>query len=430
MTKQIPGAFLCALTLALAAPSRAEDPPALELTPLLPPKAPWLKKSSKKQTAPGTQAKKTRRKKGATEQLDVQPGAPFVAAPPLALPALPLPEPSRPPAVARPPPTAAVAQPPPLALPPLIEAPSAPPILVSSVGVFLKADGLDAATAARVEEGLRGVVKVAPLLRLGPVLARPAKPCADDACLSAQAAVQAMDQLVVATYAAGGLRVRLLDVGGKKTLSEAAQEAVGSEQLTASAEALLCKLLVPAGCSGEVAVESAAGVRLELDGKPLLSGEKRKVAVGLHQITARAGGKVAQRSLPVAREGAPALVVRLVDGEPQILAPGELPTVARPLPREAVAVSSAEAPAHWNRPVGLAALGIGVAVAAAGTYFGVKSHSDLNQAESSFRANGGAYRTGDVATLHSGNSAAHSANTLFIASGVLLAAGAVLTWAF
>ena len=359
--------------VAIALPARAEDPPALELAPLVPPKAPWLKKNQK--------------------------------------PAAELP------------------------LTPLIQAPSAPAITISSVGVLLQNDGLDAASAARVDEGLRGVVKAAPLKRLGPVLARPAKPCADDACLSSQAAVQAMDQLLVATYAAGGLRVRLLDVASRKTLAEAAQATVAREpqEAAAWAEALACRILVPAGCSGEVSVESAEGVQLELDGKPLLRGEKRQVAVGVHLLTARVGVNVAQRSLPVSREGAPALFARQVDGVPRLLAAGETGAqpVAQPLPREAVAVMHAPAaPRRWTRPVGLATLGVGAAVAVAGTYFGVKSHSNLNQAESSFRTNGGAYRPGDLAALNSGNSAAHSANALLLASGVLLAAGALLTWAF
>ena len=445
MIQQTCRALVPALTLALAlsSPVRAEDP-SLELAPLVPPKAPWLKKNARpgKKTTPDAQAQKTRRKKkGAPAQLEVEPGAPLVAAPPTALPALPLPEPAKPPpAVAQPGPAApaspAAAGPASAAslpLPPLVESPSAPPILVSSVGVVLQNDGLDGPSAARVEAGLRGVVEAAPLMRLGPVLARPAKPCADDTCLSAQAAVQAIDQLLVATYAGGALRVRLLDVAGKKTLAEARQAAVPNEpqQAAAWAEALACRLLVPAGCSGEVAVESAEGLRLELDGKPLARGEKRRVPVGVHQLTARAGANLAQRALPVTREGAPALVARMVDGEPRLLAEGEpLPQPrALSLPREAVVTESAPA-ARWTRPVGLATLGVGVAVAVAGTAFGVKSHSDLSQAESSFRSNGGAYRTGDLATRNSGNSAARSANALFLASGVLLAAGALLTWAF
>ena len=64
-----------------------------------------------------------------------------------------------------------------------------------------------------------------------------------------------------------------------------------------------------------------------------------------------------------------------------------------------------------------------------GVYFGAKSRSDLNDAEASYRANG-FYQPADLDKLNSGNSKAHTANALYIASGVLLAAGAVLTFAF
>jgi hypothetical protein len=115
-----------------------------------------------------------------------------------------------------------------------------------------------------------------------------------------------------------------------------------------------------------------------------------------------------------------------------IAEPKPRPAVTQTVPQQAIA-QAPPLPAsqrRWTRPVGLAALGVGVAVAAAGGYFGLKSHSDLNQAESNFRANGGAYRAADLQTLSSGNTAAHRANALFAASAVLAAAGAVLTLAF
>ena len=65
-----------------------------------------------------------------------------------------------------------------------------------------------------------------------------------------------------------------------------------------------------------------------------------------------------------------------------------------------------------------------------GVYFGAKSRSDLNSAESAYRANGNAYQPADLDKLQSGNSAGHTANALFIASGVLAAAGAALAFAF
>jgi hypothetical protein len=71
-----------------------------------------------------------------------------------------------------------------------------------------------------------------------------------------------------------------------------------------------------------------------------------------------------------------------------------------------------------------------VLAAGAGVYFGAKSKSDLDKADSGYRANGGAYQPADLQALQSGNSAAHTANALYIVSGVLLVAGAALTFAF
>jgi hypothetical protein len=76
------------------------------------------------------------------------------------------------------------------------------------------------------------------------------------------------------------------------------------------------------------------------------------------------------------------------------------------------------------------AAGAAVAALAAGAYFGLKSKSDIDQAESSFRSNGGAYRPSDLGALSSGNSGAHTANAMFLASGLLLATAAVFSFAF
>jgi len=84
----------------------------------------------------------------------------------------------------------------------------------------------------------------------------------------------------------------------------------------------------------------------------------------------------------------------------------------------------------WTRTAGYVAAGAAVAAVAAGAYFGLKSKSDIDQAESSFRANGGAYRPSDLAALSSGNSSAQAANSMFLASGVLLATAALLSFAF
>jgi len=291
--------------------------------------------------------------------------APAPSVPASPVPAQPVPPPpaNLAPAVAAPP------SKPELVLPPLPLLPLAP-LTVATVGVVFQNDGLDAAAAAQVDAGLRGVARTAPLTRLGPVLARPAQPCADDACLAGQASMQSIDQLLVATYAKGGLRLRLVDVAKKKTISEAEHQPVAADgaEATAWAQLLACRLLSPAACS---------------------------------------------------------VYAKQVDGLSR--------PVVQPVPQAAVAGEPA-APAprrNWTRPLGYAALGTGAVALGVGAVLGAISRSDINGAESAFRANGtNAFRPGDADRLASGNSKARAANALFIASGVLLAAGAVFTLAF
>src|SRR5437764_14440392 len=94
---------------------------------------------------------------------------------------------------------------------------------------------------------------------------------------------------------------------------------------------------------------------------------------------------------------------RLVGGEPQLL---DAAPAAASLPAAAIASDAGPAPAprRWTKPAGYAALGLGAVAAGAGIYFGAKSRSELNDAESAYRANGGVYRSGDASLLSSGNS--------------------------
>jgi len=438
-------------TLALAA--AAQEQPPLDLAPLVPPKAPWLKKNqapAKKTKPPATKApvaQKPKKKKKAppAQAVEVKPGAPFVAAPPTAPPPLPLPEQAKTPEPAKPAEVAAPSQPaaPPkpveaqLPLPPLVPAPATaepplPPLITlsSDLGVLLLSEGLDPAATARVTEGLRGVARISPHARNASLLPKPSPACTDDACWAALAGAWRVDQLLLASYAKGALEVRLIDAAGKTAVASAALKDVPADSaaVTASTEALACKLLqVPAGCTGEAAVNAGDGVTVELDGTALKSGEKRSLPVGLHALKARAGSKSAERALPVLREGAPLLYARLIDGAPKIL--DSLPAA----PAVAAVDTSLPSPAprrRWNKPVGFVALGASAIVAGAGIYFGSKSKSDLDQAESAYHTNGGFYASGDAALLSSGNSKARSANALFAVSGVLAVAGALFVFAF
>jgi hypothetical protein len=149
------------------------------------------------------------------------------------------------------------------------------------------------------------------------------------------------------------------------------------------------------------------------------------VPVGVHTLRIKEGDTLTSRTLPVLHERTNALALGAPPAPP---APVATPAAA---PVAAIAPAPAPAPRRtWTRTAGYVTAGVAVAAAATGLYFGAKSRSDLNAAESAYRNNGGVYQPSDLNTLQSGNSAAHTANALFIASGVLLAAGAVLTFAF
>jgi hypothetical protein len=315
-------------------------------------------------------------------------------------------------------------------LPP-IEPLSRPPRGTVLVGVLVLG-ALPDGVSSQIAEGLRAVLKLAPSVKNAVVLDAP-QPCTKEACWIMAGAAANVGQVIVAAFQGGSLRIKVVDVATRKQLAQAQRERVSSnpDEATASAEALACQLLVPAGCTGQVVVDAPEGVELSLDGQALRNGQSRMVPVGVHTLRIKEGDTVSSRPLPVLHERTNALVL---GGPPAPSAPAPVAApIAAPVAAPVAAIAPAPAPAPprtWTRTAGYVTAGVAVAAAATGLYFGAKSRSDLNAAESAYRNNGGVYQPGDLNTLQSGNSAAHTANALFIASGVLLAAGAVLTFAF
>ena len=186
--------------------------------------------------------------------------------------------------------------------------------------------------------------------------------------------------------------------------------------------ALACKLLVPAGCTGEAHID-APGSEIQVDGKP--GGPRLTLPVGVHALAVRSGDSLVRRSLPVLHEKPVALVLRRSEAQLALLTPDEVAQRA---------VVSAEVPAapgrRWTRTAGYVAAGAGIVAAGIAVAEGVHSRSMLDQAESGYRSNGNVYRPADLANLQSGNSAARAANVLFATGGVLLASGLLLAFAF
>jgi hypothetical protein len=232
-----------------------------------------------------------------------------------------------------------------------------------------------------------------------------------------------LDRAVFARVARDVLMVRVLDVTFAKPPAEARLPvpADGAE-LRAAGEALACGLLVPAGCTGEAQID-AAGAAIEIDGKPAAT--RSTLPVGVHTLVVRSGDSIVRRPLPVVVEKPVAMALRREQGKIVLLTPDEMAQRA---------VVSAEVPeptrSRWTRTAGYVAAGAGIVAAGVAIAEGLHSRSLIDDAESGYRANGNVYRPRDLSNLDSGNSAARTANLLFAASGVLLASGLVLAFAF
>ena len=288
------------------------------------------------------------------------------------------------------------------------------------IGVGVAGD-LDTAAAARLSESLRSIAALAPLAREPVALA--ADRCDADACLATLGAAQQVDRVLFARVSGGVLAIRSLDLSWSTPPADARQPAPADPaELRAAAEALACKLLVPAGCTGDAHID-AAGSAIEVDGKP--GAARLTLPVGVHALTVRSGDSVLRRPLPVLHEKPFAVALRRSEGRTALLTPDEVAQRA---------VVSAEAPSapprRWTRTAGYVAAGAGVLAAGIGIAEGLHSRALLNDAENGYRANGNVYRPGDLSNLQSGNSAARTANVLFAAGGILLASGLVLAFAF
>src|SRR2546428_13801619 len=191
----------------------------------------------------------------------------------------------------------------PPSLPPI--APLTPSRPLKTLGVLVLGALADE-TAVRVGDGIRAAAKLAPGVKEALVLDAP-HPCADKACWVTAGVARSVDQVVVATYTARTLKVRLVDVKARKVVQEANRPDVSSDaaEATAWAEALVCRLLVPAGCTGEAMVQGGEGIALQLDGTPLAAGEKRRGPDRGHGLRGREGSRATVRPLPLLVGGTP-----------------------------------------------------------------------------------------------------------------------------
>lgn len=431
----------CALALALGAgPARAGDeqkPPAglglddLDALPAKKAKPAKAKPKAERPAKAGKPAAPPQQKAPAPAET---PGV-FVATPP---PAAPVPAPAPAPAASPAP------KPGPAGAPPLLK-------LATQYGITLPRNGLvDEATAADIESGLKTIAFGAPMSARPLVLHAPQAPCGidDDACFAALGAQEGVDEVVVASLSraanALALRVRRIDVLTRKVAGETSQASLSAQrqELKAWAEALLCRQLIPAGCTGELVVE-AGDAALESAGKPLAKGDaapaRVRLPVGVQPLRAvRAGKAGPERLVPVLKEPATGVqyAVRDAPEGPRLVSPGEpepAPAIAARAAPAAATAAPAPPPAagpRWTRVAGTTVAAVGAAALVGGLVQGARSKSLISSAESAYNANGGAWRTANLDDLRSGNSAAKSANLLFAAGAAMAALGLVVAFAF
>jgi hypothetical protein len=341
-----------------------------------------------------------------------------------------------------------------IALPPIepsVLALPEPPILNLNARIavtFVRTPLIDEATATQLDSALRAVAFLAPLSQ-NPTVLRPALDAPersicqadDDSCFLNMAAKDGADSVAVATMSKTdsgvNIRVRRLAVRTRESLGEASAESPNDPvALKAQTEALLCELLVPAGCANEIQIDTS-GAEILYEGRVLPRGKylpmRVVLPVGLAPLSARLAGKTGvQRLVPVLREkmSGVAISVRFErDGTPLMLTPVEAETY-RPAPPPALPREEGPPEARWPRPVGFAVAGVGGALLLAAVLEGAHSKSLLSDARAAYNSNGGAYRPADLDGLRSGNSAAHTANILYVASAIAAAAGLTVALEF
>ena len=332
-----------------------------------------------------------------------------------------------------------------LTLPPLVAPPPAVPMATqdapsplltkatNQVGLIIRMDTADPALEQSLADAVRNIIAIAPGQQHARLLPPPGKAC-DNACLAGLAAAQKLDRIVTIFHEDDSIGISVFDTEPGREVSQESRATSAELQFNlATAELLACLYLVPSGCAGEISIAAPEGIQLELDGKALPPVAQQSLPVGVHYLIATSGGAASRRlKLFIVRERNAPLYATLGPAGPTIS--GTPPASASRVTAPPAAVASAPLPQPQGhsvlRPAGYGLLGAAVIAGGIGTWLGVKSKSDLNSAEAGFKQNGGAYGAADLNNLNSGNSAAHGANGLFIAAGVLAVAGAALVLVF
>ena len=147
----------------------------------------------------------------------------------------------------------------------------------------------------------------------------------------------------------------------------------------------------------------------------------RETVPGLHSLQIKIGERPSQeKQIPVRRDSKTVVYARQTRGGGFDFQIGG----AKP-PRSAELEQGG-----WKKPVGFTVAGAGVVAAIIGGYELSHGRSQVSTADTAAGARGGVYTTSELSTLSSAHSAQRTGAALLIVSGVLIAAGATLAFAF
>ncbi len=298
----------------------------------------------------------------------------------------------------------------------------------------------DKAYLESVQKTFFDVAKQSPLLKDAILLGQSAL-CDphNAACFSDVGRLAHCQNVLVGSSAAKGngfvLSVRIFEVGKSRVMpgSEVEQvlETDRQSDVQAWAEGQACRVL-SLKCVGRIVVDAdRKDMNIYIDNRlaprSFKTPEQIGVEPGVHGVRISIGQRTSlEKKVAVRRNQVSDIIyARQTEkgGLPLVLA-SELRFGQRPEP----SVEFHEG--GWKKPVGYTVAGAGVVAAAIGAYELFHGRSQVSTADSAATARGGAYTTAELNTLSSVHTAQRTGAALLIVSGVLIAAGASLAFAF
>ncbi len=332
-----------------------------------------------------------------------------------------------------------------------LPAPVQPPL---DLGLFLKDTSLcvfpflkesargsaDKAYLDSIQKTFFDVAKESPLLKDAILLGE--SKCGDvhdAACFSAVGKLARCQNVMVGSSAAKGngfvLSVRMFEVGKARLMpgSEVEQvlETDRQSDVQAWAEGQACRAL-QVKCVGRLTVDAdRKDMNIYVDNRlaPKSGKMPEQIGVepGVHGVRVAIGQRTSlEKKVAVRRnQFSDVIYARQTDkgGLPLTLA-SELRGAPKPGPSVDYSDGS------WTKPVGFTVAGAGVVAAIIGGYELSHGRSQVSSADTAAGARGGVYTTAELSTLSSAHSAQRTGAALLIVSGVLIAAGATLAFAF